>query len=104
MLSSNCAVTIQPIEIVLPGPCVPGVGEGRHPSTGIPKERVGEGRPSAAGPGRVTSVSASYTALTILPVDRRGPAGKGWGPPGAVAENRMPRAPRRRSRPARPGG
>jgi len=44
-------VTIQPIEIVLPGHFVPGVGLRRHPE-------VGEGRPSAAGPGRLTSVSA----------------------------------------------
>jgi len=44
---------MQPIEIVLPGHFVPGVGEGRHPSTGIPKERIGEGRPLVAGPRRV---------------------------------------------------
>jgi len=30
-------VTIQPIEIALPGPCVPGVGLRRHPSPHIPK-------------------------------------------------------------------
>jgi len=51
-------LTIQPIEIVLPGHFVLVVGLRRHPSTGIPKERVGEGRPSAAGPRRVTSVGA----------------------------------------------